>query len=122
MAASPESADPPADLAPAPPADPAPPPTRQGQINFIISNGPTLDRDTQLTILNLVLMEAGPRVPDPATGAEQVVVYDSPVADCGSMVNLDAIDSPELILHIYNIMKAWRKSLDTPARDPLGGC
>lgn len=87
------------------------------QKRFIAENASILNRDTQLAILSIVMMEIGPAVTTEAgSGATKELDLD-----------LDAIAAanPEALTHIYNIVLARRATLSQPVgaalnRGPAG--
>ena len=94
-----------------------PPPSVSRQKSFIVENGGILDVDTKKAILRLVMMEIGKTVTVTAADGskeERPVVLENRTTKEVS-VNLDNVDSPEIILHIYNIVSNRRASLNEPA-------
>lgn len=83
-------------------------PSINRQKTFIIDNGIILNRDTKLTILNIVMMEIGDSVIVETTGANK-----------GVDINLDAIIqiNPDVLTHIYHIVSARLQALSKPIRE-----
>jgi hypothetical protein len=98
------------------PALSAPPPLGR-QKTFIVENAEILDHDAKKAILRLVMMEGNGRAPGGASPDGRLVVLERGVSREVS-VDLDAVESPEVILQIYNVVQARRLALDEPVREP----
>lgn len=96
-------------------SNPKPPPIDR-QKTYVVENGQILDLDTKKAILRLVMMEIGKTavVEDSAGAVSRPVVLEKQSTGEVS-IHLDHIDNPEVILHIYNIVKNRRAQLDEPA-------
>lgn len=79
-------------------------PSLEKQKRYIVENSGLLSREYKLSILSVVIMEVGHHV-----------IMDSTQ---GVSINLDtlAAANTEVLVHIYNIVRAKRESLDQPAR------
>ena len=99
----------------APPSTPTPPstpptppkPSTSRQIAFIVENASLLDMHTKKMILGVVMMEVGSSAVLELKTAREVDI------------DLDAIvrSNPEVITHIYNIVKTRREAMNQPARE-----
>lgn len=92
----------------APPSEGRAPPSETRQKTFVVENAEILDNETQLTILRLVMMEVGR-----GSGAGPVVLEHGATGLVS--INLDNIPNPDVIRHIYNIVRVRRAALDEPA-------
>lgn len=92
------------------------PPTAARQKTFVVENGAILDRDTKKAILRLVLQEVGKAVTVATAEGEEVhpVILENQTTGEVS-VNLDNINNPDVIVHIYNIVSNRRAALNEPA-------
>lgn len=93
------------------------PPTSR-QKTFIVENADILDVDTKKAILRIVMMEVGKEVTvggvDGRAAQTNPVVLENRTTREVS-INLDSIDTPEVIHHIYNIVSNRRALLNEPA-------
>jgi hypothetical protein len=80
-------------------------PSMARQKTFIVENGALLDFETKKSILSIVMMEVG----------DGVLLENETTRELS--VNLDQIDNAEVILHVYNIVRNRRESLNRPAHD-----
>ncbi len=98
----------------------APPPISR-QKTFIVENANILDFKTKKTILSLVMMEVGrvatSAVPAGGVVARQVVIENGTTSELS--INLDNIDKPEVLLHIYNIVSGRRAALSAPISNKI---
>ena len=76
------------------------------QKDFIIENSNILNREIKIVILSIVMMEIGPSVIMNTNGSK------------GLNINLDSIGNinPEILNHIYNIVKIRINTLNQPAK------
>lgn len=74
------------------------------QKKFITENANILNKETKLAILSIIMLEVGPDVVKPLPREVDV--------------DLDqlAVENPEVLSHIYNIVRARLEELNTPAR------
>ena len=95
----------------------APPLGRQK--SFIVENAGILDRETKKAVLRLVMMEIG-RVASSGGEADPeprpVVLEQGTTKEVS--IDLDNIDSAEVILQLYNVVNNRRAALNEPAREP----
>ena len=89
--------------------DKAPPPSLARQKTYIVENGDILNLATRKSILRIVLMDIGKSAAD-----EQFVIIKNQ-ASADVSLNLDKIDNPDVVLHIFNIVSNRRASLNEPA-------
>ena len=89
-------------------------PSIDQQKTFIIQNSGILNRDTQLIILSLVMMEVGATVSTP-TGVRNIIMATGGGREVD--IDLDAIAEAngEVLSHIYNIVHTRREALSIPA-------
>jgi hypothetical protein len=87
----------------------APPPSLARQKTYIVENGDILNLATRKSILRIVLMDIG----NSAADEQCVIIKNQASADVS--LNLDNIDNPDVILHIFNIVSNRRASLNEPA-------
>ena len=95
----------------------APPPPISRQKTFIVENADILDTDIKKAILRITIMEVGREVV--VKGSDGEIVQTKPVimenvTTREVSINLDNIDKPEVVLHIYNIISNRRVSLNEP--------
>lgn len=78
---------------------------------FIVENAGLLNAEVQRSILRLVIMEVGTVIQEAGTN----VVFEAGGAR-GVDVNLDAVAAanPDVLTHIYNIVRTRREVLCTP--------
>lgn len=81
-------------------------PSMHRQKKFVIENSHILNKDIKMSILSIVIMEIGKDVISPSIGIK------------GLNINLDAIEkiNPEIITHIYNIVKMRLYTLSKPLK------
>lgn len=81
-------------------------PSMHRQKKFVIENSHILNRDIKMSILSIVIMEIGKDVISPSIGIK------------GLNINLDTIEkiNPEIITHIYNIVKMRLYTLSKPLK------
>lgn len=93
------------------------PPSAFRQMTYVVENGGILDRDTKKAILRLVMMEVGKTVtatgPDGEEVTRRVILENRTTGEVS--INLDNIDNPDVILHLYNIVSNRRTALNEPA-------
>jgi len=79
-------------------------PNKNKQKAFIIENAHILNKDIKMSILSIVMMEIGSSVISSSIGIK------------GLNINLDSIEkiNPEIITHIYNIVKNRLDTLSKP--------
>jgi hypothetical protein len=82
------------------------------QKTFIVENASILDRGTKIAILSIVMMELGDIV------TSKKVVAETKRVGGEVDINLDvaAEVNPEIVTHIYNIVRARRDTLNQPAK------
>jgi hypothetical protein len=99
--------------------DPTPSPSAAPSLfrqkTFIVENAGILDFEARREILHLVMMEIGRAASAP--GADAPVILENLTTGAVS-INLDNIEAPELVLHIYNIVRNRRAALNEPAGPP----
>lgn len=81
-------------------------PTLYKQKKFIIENAHILNKEIKISILSIVIMEIGKEVISHGIGTK------------GVNINLDTIQeiNPEIITHIYNIVKMRLNTLSKPVK------
>jgi hypothetical protein len=98
-----------------------PPPPHHRQKTFIVDNAGILDAQTKKTIVQHVAKRLGGkdcvvRASDGTVMRTAPVIFESSGAK-GVSINLDNIEDPAVILHIYNLVYNRRASLSEPAGD-----
>ena len=97
-----------------------PPPSLSRQKTYIVENADILDMDTKKAILCTVMMEVGKERAIRNTSnavppeSETVPIVSENLATRELSINLDNIESAEVILHIYNSVYNRRAALDEP--------
>jgi hypothetical protein len=83
-------------------------PNLKKQKKFIIENSTILNRDIKITIFSIVMME---------TDINKDIISEN-MGNKGININLDAIEliKPEIITHIYNIIKNRLEILSKPLK------
>jgi len=96
-------------------------PTRDYQSDYIVDNAFTLDSKAKKAILDLVMMEVIRPDSEAEEGADSDSgqAFDDVVLLCNQKgveivdgIQLDNINNPKVIEHIYNIVRNRRESLD----------
>ena len=77
---------------------------------FIIENSNILNKEIKIAILSIIMMEIGPSVIMENTKSSETTK--------GININLDSIGdiNPEILNHIYNIVKTRIDTLNQPAK------
>lgn len=94
-------------------AQPRPPPFGR-QKSFIVENSALLDRESKKAILSLIMMEIGLRPGGGCAEARPVILENRVTGEV--TIDLDGIESSEVILRLYNIVNGRRAVLNEPAR------
>jgi hypothetical protein len=83
-------------------------PNLKKQKKFIIENSSILNKDIKITIFSIVMME---------TDINKDIISEN-IGNQGININLDAIEliKPEIITHIYNIVKNRLDILSKPLK------
>ncbi len=99
-------------------------PSLSRQKTYIVENADILDMDTKKAILCTVMMEVGKerairdnvnKEGTAPSGGETVPIVSENLTARELSINLDNIESAEVILHIYNSVYNRRAALDEPA-------